>query len=55
MLDLVYNNPALHNVKCIKNKQVYCIPFYTIRSPGIRIEDAIDIFAEGIIKGVDNE
>lgn len=55
MLNLVYNNPALHNVKCIKNKQVYCIPFYTIRSPGIRIEDAIDIFAEAIIKGVDNE
>lgn len=55
MLNFVYNNPALHNVKCIKNKQVYCIPFYTIRSPGIRIEDAIDIFAKGIIKGVDNE
>lgn len=55
MLNLVYNNPALHNVKCIKNKQVYCIPFYTIRSPGIRLEDAIDIFAKGIIKGVDNE
>ena len=43
--------PALQNVKCIKNRQVYCIPFYTIRSPGIRIDDAIDIFAKGLIQG----
>lgn len=51
LLKSVYNNPALRNVKCIKNRQVYCIPFYTIRSPGIRIDDAIDIFAKGLIQG----
>ena len=51
LLQSVYNNPALRNVKCIKNRQVYCIPFYTIRSPGVRIDDAVDIFAKGLIKG----
>ena len=51
LLKSVYSNPALQNVKCIKNQQVYCIPFYTIRSPGIRINDAIDIFAKGLIQG----
>lgn len=51
LLKSVYSNPALQNVKCIKKRQVYCIPFYTIRSPGIRIDDAIDIFAKGLIKG----
>lgn len=54
MLKLVYSNPALHNVKAIKNKQIYCIPFYTIRSPGIRVDDAIDIFAKGLLKGAEN-
>lgn len=51
LLKSVYSNPALQNVECIKKRQVYCIPFYTIRSPGIRIDDAIDIFAKGLIKG----
>lgn len=51
LLKSVYNNPALRNVKCIKNRQVYCIPFYTIRSPGVRIDDAVDIFAKGLIQG----
>lgn len=51
LLKSVYSNPALQNVKCIKNRQVYCIPFYTIRSPGVRIDDAVDIFAKGLIQG----
>ena len=51
LLKSVYSNPALQNVKCIKKRQVYCIPFYTIRSPGVRIDDAVDIFAKGLIKG----
>lgn len=51
LLKSVYSNPALQNVKCIKNRQVYCIPFYTIRSPGIRIDDAVEIFAKGLITG----
>lgn len=51
LLKSVYSNPALQNVKCIKKRQVYCIPFYTIRSPGVRIDDAVDIFAKGLIQG----
>ena len=49
LLQAVYNNPALRNVKCIKNKHVYCIPFYTIRSPGVRVDDAVEIFAQGLL------
>lgn len=48
MLQTINNMPALRNIPCVKNKQVYCIPFYTIRSPGIRISDAIDIFSQGL-------
>lgn len=51
LLKSVYSNPALQNVKCIKKRQVYGIPFYTIRSPGVRIDDAVDIFAKGLIQG----
>lgn len=46
MLQTINSMPALRNIPCVKNKQVYCIPFYTIRSPGIRISDAIDIFKQ---------
>ncbi len=48
MLQTINSMPALRNIPCVKNKQVYCIPFYTIRSPGIRISDAIDIFSQGL-------
>lgn len=47
-LEMFYSVPVLRNLKCVKNKKVYCIPFYTIRSPGIRIIDAIEIFAGGL-------
>ncbi|HWR08622.1 ABC transporter substrate-binding protein, partial [Sporomusa sp.] len=50
VLSTFYNNPVLKNLRCAKNKQVFCIPFYTIRSPGIRVSDAIDIFAAGLQK-----
>jgi iron complex transport system substrate-binding protein len=48
ILQTINNMPALRNIPCVRSKQVYCIPFYTIRSPGIRISDAIDIFSQGL-------
>ncbi len=50
VLAAFYNHPVLKNLRCAKNKKVFCIPFYTIRSPGIRVSDAIDIFAAGLQK-----
>lgn len=47
-IDAVYQNPALRSVNAVKNKRVYAIPFYTIRCPGVRVLDAIKLFADGL-------
>lgn len=47
-IDMVYRHPALQNVNAIKDKRVYAVPFYTIRCPGVRVVDAIRLFAEGL-------
>lgn len=47
-LDKLYQHPALQHLRCLKNKQVYTMPFYTVRCPGIRVMEAIDIFARGL-------
>ena len=44
------NIPVLRSLRCIKNNNCYTIPFYTIRSPGVRVTDAIEIFASGLQK-----
>lgn len=47
-IDMVYQHPALQNVNAVKNKRVYAVPFYTIRCPGVRVLDAIKLFADGL-------
>lgn len=47
--------PSLSNLRCVKEGKVFCIPYYTIRSPGVRIIDALKIFSQGIQRGVQNE
>ena len=44
----IYSHKALKNLRCLQNKRVYCIPFFTIRNPGIRVKDAVEIFAKGL-------
>ena len=44
----VYNTPALAGISAVQNKRVYAIPFYTIRCPAVRVEDAIDLFTRGL-------
>ncbi|WP_293728317.1 ABC transporter substrate-binding protein [uncultured Phascolarctobacterium sp.] len=50
MLEKFKNIPALRSLHCIRNNSCYIIPFYTIRSPGVRVVDAIEIFASGLTK-----
>lgn len=44
------NIPALRSLRCVKNNNCYTVPFYTIRSPGVRVIDAINTFAAGLQK-----
>lgn len=48
-LETFYSIPALQNLECVKKKRVYTIPFYTIRCPGVRVDDAVEIFAKGLL------
>lgn len=53
MIQRLQNHPVMRKLRCVKNNNYYTIPFYTIRSPGVRVVDAVDIFAKGISKAVD--
>lgn len=44
----VYSHTELRDLRCVKDKRIYAIPFYTIRDPAVRVGDAIDIFSEGL-------
>lgn len=48
-LETLYSIPALQNLNCIKNKRVYCVPFYTLRCPGVRVDDAVELMSAGIL------
>ncbi|MDO4178602.1 MAG: ABC transporter substrate-binding protein [Phascolarctobacterium sp.] len=54
ILQRLQNHPVMRKLRCVKNNNYYTIPFYTIRSPGVRVVDAVDIFADGISKAVKN-
>lgn len=40
--------PGFKSMSCVKNGKVFCIPYYTIRSPGVRVSDAVKIFSDGL-------
>ena len=39
---------GLQSLRCVKSGKVFCIPYYTIRSPGVRVSDAVKIFSDGL-------
>lgn len=47
-LAAIYENAQFRELSCVKNKRVYTIPFYTIRDPAVRVDDAIHIIANGL-------
>lgn len=48
LIELVADYPGLKEVKAVRNKRIYTVPFYTIRCPSVRVLDAIEIFAKGL-------
>lgn len=40
--------PVLRNLECARQGNIYCLPFYTLRSPGIRVVDAVELMAAGM-------
>lgn len=48
VLQSVYDNEKFATTNAVKNHRVYTIPFYTIRCPAVRVEDAIGIFEKGL-------
>lgn len=47
-LDLLYNEKALRDVRCIREKRVYPLPLYSIYSSGIRTLDGIQFIGKGL-------
>lgn len=54
VVQLVLRHPALQNIKAVKNKRVYAVPFYTVRCPAVRISDSIEIFGKGLYPEFNN-
>lgn len=44
----LYRHPALQNLRAVKEQRVFCVPFYLMRCPGVRVLDAIRQFKHGL-------
>lgn len=47
-LDMLYNEQALRDVRCIREKRVYPLPLYSVYSSGIRTLDGIRYIGKGL-------
>lgn len=47
-LDMLYNEKALRDVRCIREKRVYPLPLYSVYSSGIRTLDGIRYIGKGL-------
>ena len=41
-------NPALRRLRAVQEGRIYCVPFYLLRCPGVRVLDAIRCFKQGL-------
>lgn len=48
ILDRIYEDKALQNLKCVKEKKIYPLPLYAIYSAGVRTYDGIQIIGKGL-------
>ena len=44
----LYRHPALQNLRAVKEQRVFCVPFYLMRCPGVRVLDSIRQFKSGL-------
>lgn len=48
ILDYIYKEKALQNLRCVKEKRVYPLPLYAVYSAGVRTYDGIQIIGKGL-------
>lgn len=48
ILDHIYKEKALQNLRCVKERRVYPLPLYTVYSAGVRTYDGIQIIGKGL-------
>lgn len=48
ILDLLYQEKALQDLRCIKEKKLYALPLYAVYSAGVRTYDGIRIIGKGL-------
>ena len=41
-------NPALRRLRAVQEGRIYCVPFYLLRCPGVRVLDTIRCFKQGL-------
>lgn len=47
-IDMIKENKALHNLRCIRENRIYTVPLYAVYTSGIRTYDGIKIIAQGL-------
>ena len=48
-------NPALHRLRAVREGHIYCVPFYLMRCPGVRVLDCIRYFKRGLQEAAASE
>lgn len=48
ILDYIYKEKALQNLRCVKEKRIYPLPLYAVYSAGVRTYDGIQIIGKGL-------
>lgn len=48
ILDHIYKEKALQNLRCVKEKRIYLLPLYAVYSAGVRTYDGIQIIGKGL-------
>ena len=48
ILDHIYKEKALQNLRCVKERHVYPLPLYAVYSAGVRTYDGIQIIGKGL-------
>lgn len=55
ILDMIYKEKALQNLRCVKEKRIYPLPLYAVYSAGVRTYDGIQIIGKGLYPKADEE
>ena len=48
IMQRLYDHPALKNMRCVKERRVYTLPLNAVYSPGVRLQDGVELIAAGL-------